>query len=347
SGGLDSLDDLGGMTIHLQAHSPLVELLREIRDRQGLDMRIVPARPRWSEEELLSRVAKGLITATVTNARSFVAANVVLPRLRLGPALTETKAQCWVVRRNSPDLRAALDRFLRRHYRPSPDGAKRSRAYGVLEARYFRNARQVRYYRQDELRPDRTGHLSPWDDVIRKTSAEHGLDWILVASLIFQESRFDPDAHSSAGAVGLMQLLPRFTDVDSAALHDPETNIRAGVEHLADIHRSYHYLDEADRWFFTLATYHAGFGHMNDARRLAMDAELDPNKWHGNVEVGLKRLRERVHYPQARHGYYRGDTSVRYAESILYRHRLYRLFLDLWTPPPEPPAAGTGHHDYE
>jgi len=142
--GLDSLDDLSGMTIHLQAHSPLVELLREIRDQRGLDMRIVTARPRWSEEELLSRVANELITATVTNARSYTAAKVMLPQLRLGPALTETAAQCWVVRRNSPDLRAALDRFLRRHYRPSPDGAKRSQAYGVLEARYFRNARQVR-----------------------------------------------------------------------------------------------------------------------------------------------------------------------------------------------------------
>ena len=205
----------------------------------------------------------------------------------------------------------------------------------------------MRYYRQDELRPDRTGHLSPWDDVIRETSAEHGLDWILTASLIFEESRFDPDALSGAGAVGLMQLLPRFTEADSAALHDPETNIRAGVLHLSDIYRSYHYLDDADRWYFTLATYHAGFGHMNDARRLAMDAELDPNKWRGNVEVGLKRLRERIHYPQARHGYYRGDMSVRYAESILYRHRLYRLFLDLWTPPPGAPDEGPGRHDYE
>ncbi|MBU1071978.1 transglycosylase SLT domain-containing protein, partial [bacterium] len=269
------------------------------------------------------------------------------PDLRLGPALTGEVAQCWVVRRNSPDLKAALDRFLRRHYRPSPDGAKRSQAYGVLEDRYFNDPRQVRYYRQDELRPDRTGRLSPWDDVIREVSASHGLDWILVASLIFQESRFDPDAHSGAGAVGLMQLLPRFSDADSAALLDPETNIRAGVAHLAEIHRSYQYLDEEDRWYFTLATYHAGFGHMNDARRLAMDAELDPNKWRDNVEVGLKRKRERIHYPQARHGYYRGDMSVRYAESILYRQGVYRLFLDLWTSSRQRPADDPSRLDYE
>jgi len=342
-----SLDDLHGLVIHVQAHAPAVDLLRGIRDERGLDLRIVTARPAWNEEELLRRVASGKITATVASARSVQAARVIYPNLRRGPALTGNVAQCWVVRRNSPDLKAALDRFLRRHYRPSPDGAKRSQAYGVLEDRYFENPRQVRYYRQDELRPDRTGRLSPWDEVIREVSETHGLDWILVSSLIFEESRFDPDARSSAGAVGLMQLLPRFARVDSAALHDPETNIRAGVAHLADIRRSYHYLDDADRWYFTLATYHAGFGHMNDARRLAMDAELDPNTWRGNVEVGLRRKRERVHYPQARHGYYRGDMSVRYAESILHRQEVYRRFLDLWTSPTDPSADDPSRLDYE
>jgi membrane-bound lytic murein transglycosylase F len=342
-----SLADLDGLTVYVRAHSPQAELLRQARDRQGLNLRIVTARPRWSEEDLLDRVADGQIAATVATARSCAAARVVHPGLVLGPPLTGTVPQCWIVRRNSPDLRAALDRFLRRHYRPSPDGAKRSQAYGVLEDRYFDDPPQVRYYRQDELRPDRTGRLSPWDEVIREASADRGLDWILVASLIFEESRFDPDARSGAGAVGLMQLLPRFTAEDSAALHDPETNIRAGVDHLAEIHESYHYLAPEDRWYFTLATYHAGFGHMNDARRMAMDAELDPNKWHGNVEEGLKRKRDRIHYPQSRHGYYRGDMSVRYAESILYRHGVYRLFLDLWTPPPDETGDAPESLDYE
>jgi len=132
AGASTSLDDLNGLAIHVKAHSPVVELLRNIRDERGLNLRIVTARPRWSEEELLRRVENGQIAATVASARSVEAARIVHPDLRLGPALTEELAQCWVVRRNSLDLKAALDRFLKRHYRPSPDGAKRSQAYGVL-----------------------------------------------------------------------------------------------------------------------------------------------------------------------------------------------------------------------
>ena len=342
-----SIEDLDGLTIQMPAHDPSFDLLRRIRDDRKLNLRLVAARPKYSQEDLLRKVADGKFRATVANARSAHAAQIMMPGLYIGPALTEERSQCWVIRRNSPDLKAALDRFLQRNYRPGPDGARRSRAYGVIDDRYFNDPRQVRYYRQDRLRPDRSGRLSSWDETIQQASEAHGMDWILVASLIFEESRFDPNANSSAGAVGLMQLLPRFAGVDSTALYDPETNIRAGVDRLADIYRSYDYLDEADRWYFTLATYHAGFGHMNDARRLAMDAELNPNKWHNNVEVGLKRKRERVHYPQARHGYYRGDMSVRYAESILYRRDVYQLFLDTWTPPPGPVVDDPTRTDYE
>lgn len=341
------LDDLDGLTLHVPAHAPIRDRLAQLRDERKLSLHVVAPRHLYGQEELLRMVADGEIRATVADGLSLAAAQIVIPGLRRGPALTDDRGLCWVTRRNGPGLKAAVDRFLRRHYRPGPDGPRRSRAYGVLAERYFDDPPQVRYYRQDDLRPDRCGRLSSWDEIIRTESEARGLDWILVASLIFQESRFDPDASSSAGAVGLMQLLPRFADADSAALLDPETNIREGVAHLADIHRSYGYIDEADRWYFTLATYHAGFGHMNDARRLAMDAELNPNVWYGNVEVGLKRKRDRGHYPSARHGYYRGDMSVRYAESILYRRGVYRLFLDRWTPPPLQSADDAVHVDYQ
>ncbi len=344
---ITDVDDLDGLVLHVPAHAPARDRLVRLRDARKLDLHVVAPRHRYGQEALLRMIAEGEIRATVADGLSLSAAQQVIPGLRRGPALTEERGLCWVIRRNSPDLKAALDRFLRRHYRPGPDGPRRSRAYGVLAERYFEDPPQVRYYRQDALRPDRSGRLSPWDGIIRAAAAEHGLDWILAAALIFEESRFDPLASSHAGAVGLMQILPRFAEADSAALYDPETNIRAGVAHLADIHRSYDYIAPDDRWYFTLATYHAGFGHMNDARRLAMDAELNPNTWHGNVEVGLKRKRERVHYPSARHGYYRGDMSVRYAESILHRVEVYRLFLERWTPPTGQGAAGAVRVDYQ
>jgi membrane-bound lytic murein transglycosylase F len=50
--------------------------------------------------------------------------------------------------------------------------------------------------------------ISEYDDKIRKYSKLINWDWRLVSSLIYEESRFNPDLVSWAGAYGLMQLMP-------------------------------------------------------------------------------------------------------------------------------------------
>ncbi len=85
--------------------------------------------------------------------------------------------------------------------------------------------------------------VSYWS-LIKKYSAAHKLDPYLIAALIAQESGYNPDARSGAGAVGLMQIVPatgrawarklgigRFT---THSLTVPETNIRIGTAYFAD-----------------------------------------------------------------------------------------------------------------
>ncbi len=82
----------------------------------------------------------------------------------------------------------------------------------------------------------------PWWGTIRAEAAKNGLDPYLVASLIRQESEFNPNAISYANAYGLMQLLPRvgremarqegMRNFRTFQLLDPETNIRLGTRYL-------------------------------------------------------------------------------------------------------------------
>lgn len=82
----------------------------------------------------------------------------------------------------------------------------------------------------------------PWWPAIRAAAAKNNLDPYLVASLIRQESEFNPNAVSYAGAYGLMQLLPRvgramarqegLRNFRTFQLLDPETNIRLGTRYL-------------------------------------------------------------------------------------------------------------------
>jgi soluble lytic murein transglycosylase len=103
----------------------------------------------------------------------------------------------------------------------------------------------------------------PYWETIKSESAKNNLDPYLVASLIRQESEFNPAAVSYANAWGLMQLLPSvgramareegIAHFETFQLLDPETNIRLGTRYLR------HMLDRFDGvQEYALAAYNAG-----------------------------------------------------------------------------------------
>jgi peptidoglycan lytic transglycosylase len=109
-----------------------------------------------------------------------------------------------------------------------------------------------------------------YEHIIRTHARNHDLDPALVAAVVYVESRFDPNAESAAGAIGLMQLLPdtargialrtggkRFVVAD---LRDPEINVRYGTWYVDHLRERYGELDLA------LAAYHAGQGNVDHWR---------------------------------------------------------------------------------
>jgi peptidoglycan lytic transglycosylase len=118
----------------------------------------------------------------------------------------------------------------------------------------------------------RTRYPLEYETIVRTHAREHGLDPALLAAVVYAESRYDPNARSAAGAVGLMQLLPetargialrtggtRFVVAD---LRDPDINVRYGswyIEHLRA-----HYDGDIT---LALAAYHAGQGNVDRWQR--------------------------------------------------------------------------------
>ena len=77
---------------------------------------------------------------------------------------------------------------------------------------------------------------SKYDNLIQKYADKYGVDPLLVKAVIKQESRFNPDAKSKAGAVGLMQLMPATAKALGVKDRtDPEDNIKGGVKYLRDL----------------------------------------------------------------------------------------------------------------
>jgi membrane-bound lytic murein transglycosylase F len=320
----DDPSSLNGLRIHLPLHSPDRALLQDLKQRFNLRFFLVTAGPMVAADELIARVARGEIPATVADENLAMAALSYLPSARIGPTLSEPLPLTWQVRQNSPELLAALNAYLNQHFRMTEDGPLRNRVYGILYERYYNND----WSRQDQPiskgRPDISGRISPWDELIQAAADSNHLDWRLVTALIYEESRFDPEAISSAGASGLMQVMPNLAGDETDLLLDPQVNIRIGTQMLKEIYDGYAYLDSLDRWAFTLATYHAGFGHMSDARQLAMDSGLNPNRWRGAVRRVMPRLMQQRYFSQTRHGFYRGSDTVAYVQAILNRYRMYR-----------------------
>ena len=100
-----------------------------------------------------------------------------------------------------------------------------------------------------------------YEETIRQASRANGLDPTFVAGVIHTESRFRPDAESSQGAYGLMQIIPNTAEFAQQRsgirgdYRDPETNIRLGTWYLA-------YLGERYRGNrrLMLAAYNSGEG---------------------------------------------------------------------------------------
>jgi soluble lytic murein transglycosylase len=110
-----------------------------------------------------------------------------------------------------------------------------------------------------------------YESVITSHARSRHLDPALLAAMVYVESRFDPNAQSEAGAVGLMQLLPETaegialrTGGDRFVVSDlrvPELNVRYGSWYLE------HLIDRYGERKLALAAYHAGQGNVDEWRR--------------------------------------------------------------------------------
>ncbi len=316
--------DLNGRMVAVQRYSNEQDLLAGLR-RRGIDVGIVYLSPDVSTEEILDMVADGTYGAAVASNRVARASMTLRPELAIAFPLGKSQSTCWAVRRNSPELLAALDRFLQRNYRIKENGdVVASELYNVLVDKYFQDERQILRRAEDPFHVARTGRISPYDELMQDVAARYDFDWRLLASVCFQESHFDPTLESWAGAVGLMQVMPSMHGVSKDSLLIPEVNLEIGTRYLRELSNSYGYLPPGERIKFALAAYNAGAGHVDDARILSIQRGKDPNRWDGSVEESLLLLRKPEYHRQARYGYVRGSEPVTYVREILRRWELFK-----------------------
>ena len=114
----------------------------------------------------------------------------------------------------------------------------------------------------------RKNHPKDYSEQVEKYAKEYNIPEYVIYAVIKVESDFDPNARSSAGACGLMQMMPETflwltgsshldEGLTADALFDPEVSIRYGSYYLLYLYRKFGY-----NWDTAFAAYNAGEGNV-------------------------------------------------------------------------------------
>lgn len=196
------------------------------------------------------------------------------------------------------------------------------------EERFALSSRSVTRHVYSPMLDRKAGVISQYDHLFQKYAPTARWDWRLLAAQCYQESTFDPQAHSWAGARGLMQIMPgtaAHLGLPANQVHEPEPNVAAATRLIRELDGKFNDIgDRMERIRFVLASYNGGAGHVRDAMALARKYGRNPQRWE-EVAPFVLRLSTPQFYndPVVKNGYMRGGETVDYVERIGKRWQQY------------------------
>jgi len=315
--------DLIGKEVHVRTATAYYDRLININEEIGDEINITPIEGNLTTDEIIRKVADGEIKYTVSDKNIASVNQTYYPDLDIDTELSLPTRIAWAVRKTSPELLKNINEWIV-DIKANPD-------YYAIYNRYFKNKKAVKRRVKSEFYSKAGGRISRFDELIQQHSAELGWDWRLLASQIYQESRFQPKAESWAGAKGLMQVLPTTAkDYNITNLNDPEKSLIAGVSYLKYLQEKWAVIpDSVQRIKFMLASYNVGPAHVDDARRLTEKYGKDPDVYDDNVEEYLLLKSKPTYYRDevVKYGYCRGREPFQYVRQIFERYDHYEKFV--------------------
>ncbi len=315
--------ELIGKEVHVRKGSAYVARLQHLAEEIGGDIRIVIDAPDVETEEIIKKVAQGQIDFTVADENVAQVNARYYPNLDIKTPISLPQQIAWGVRKNADSLHSVLNEWIYT--------MKKKPEYYTIYDKYFKSTRTSRSRLRSDYFSIDSNTISPYDSLIKAAARKIGWDWKLLAAQISRESKFDPDAVSWAGAIGLMQVLPRNGEEYGAKdLTNPVQNIHAGIKHIQWLQGVWRDVipDSVERQKFILASYNVGQGHVQDALRLTKKYGADTTRWNDNVSKYLLLKSKPKYYNDevVQFGYCRCTEPVTYVEEIL---KLYEYYLQL------------------
>lgn len=316
--------ELEGKTIYVRAGSSYLMRMKNLSEEIGGEINIVEAPENLTTEDLIRMVAEGEIDYTVSDENIAELNQAYYPILDVSTELSLPQKIAWAVRKTSVKLLDTINVWIQK--------MRKKTDYYVIYNKYYKNRIAYAQRRRSEFFALESGKISEYDNIIKSYAKELGWDWRLLAAQIYQESQFDPNAKSWAGAEGLMQLMPATAaQYGVTNPRDPIQSLNAGFKYmiwLDNFWRDY-VPEKEERMKFVLASYNVGFGHILDAMKLADKYGANSKVWNDNVEKYLLLKSKKKYYtdPVVRNGYCEGRETVKYIREIFQRYYHYKQFI--------------------
>jgi membrane-bound lytic murein transglycosylase MltF len=300
-----SKEALSGQEVYVRKSASYYESLEVLntdfaaRKKPLVKIRLAPES--LEDEDLLEMVNAGLVKATIVDSHLAGFWKGIFPKIILNTeAAVRTGGEIgWMFRKNSPKLKAALGKFLAMY----PEGSKQR---NVLLQKYLKSTKYVK----DATSQSEVAKFEKMVDYFKKYGDQYDMDYLLMMAQGYQESRLDHNARSSAGAVGIMQVMPATgKELKVGDIKQLEPNINAGVKYIRYMVEQYYKdepMDQLNKGLFAFAAYNAGPNRIEQLRKLAAKRKLNPNVWFNNVElIAAEKIgRETVTYVSNIYKYY-------------------------------------------
>ena len=281
---IKTADDLSGATVHVRKSSSYYESLQTLNARFTKErkppVKLVLLPDALEDEDAREMLNAGILDVLIVDDWKATTWAPVLPQMKVIPgAAVRTEGHVgWVVRKDSPKLAAELKDFYANFVKKQGLGTQ-LRAQAAQRVKQFKNNTGDR-------------ELKRFEEMLalfRKYGQQYNFDPLMLAAQGYQGSGLNQNATSHVGAIGVMQVMPATgAQLKVGDIKVTEANIHAGAKYMDQLMTKY-FVDakfsETNRALFAFASYNCGPGNVSKMRKLAVQRDLDPDKWFNNVEI--------------------------------------------------------------
>lgn len=311
---ISSLEDLAGKTIFVNPSTSYAENLKilnaNLQKQKKPPIIIKNAPGTFETEDILEMANANLVPITVSDLYLARFWKNIFPNIHIHESLVihQEGSIAFGFRKNSPELKIALDAFTEKNKIGTSFGNQKLQAY-LKSIKWVKNA----------TNPADLKKFHSLAKIFQKYSDQYHIDWLLMTAQGYQESRLDQNKKSKVGAIGVMQIMPATgKELKVGDINNVDNNINAGVKYIRYLIEQYYskeQMTDLNKVLFAFAAYNAGPTRIAQLRAEAGKRGLNPNIWFDNVErIAAERI---------------GSETVQYVSNIYKYSVAYKLVTEL------------------